>query len=125
MATSVVTTTNRRLLETGDFRLLESGTGVSSPLGAVRLLESSTTTITQTAGVGGDQWGASGGGAVSAGPSPIKKTLSYAQRQANYIVSGEPTPATGTRTVESEMSNSALDGHTLDDALPPGGSTAG
>lgn len=33
--------TDRRLLETSSFRLLESGTGPSSPLGAVRLLESS------------------------------------------------------------------------------------
>jgi len=36
----VVTSVNRRLLETGSFRLMESGAGASSPLGAVRLLES-------------------------------------------------------------------------------------
>lgn len=34
--------TNRRLLEAGGFRLLETGSGPSSPSGAVRLLESST-----------------------------------------------------------------------------------
>jgi hypothetical protein len=81
--------------------------------------------------MGGDTWGANGGGAVAVGGGatdqtgyvkPIAITPSDCETQTNYIpsmLSAVP------RTVIGLESNAALSGQTPDSALAAGGSNAG
>lgn len=105
-----------------------SGIVISQSPGAGVAPQSTVVTLTvssgraQVAGNGGDRWGAQGGGITPVGVlAPVEQTLSYAQRQANYLVSG----TTNTRSVESDMSRGTLSGNFPDALLPTGGSNAG
>jgi hypothetical protein len=82
--------------------------------------------VTAVAGMGGDVWGAFGGGAVPIGGGvsgqtgfgkPISATLSDGETATNYLQ--------GTPSVKALESNTALSGQTLDSALASGGSNAG
>lgn len=80
--------------------------------------------ITAPAGVGGDQWGANGGGIVPAGTKPIAATLADASRQNNY----QPIPTTVAPergSVGEQISHAALDRVTPDSAIGFGGGTQG
>lgn len=92
--------------------------------------------VTAVAGMGGDVWGANGGGAVPIGGGatdqtgyvkPIAITPSDGETATNYIPSALPAAAKGspTRTVLGQESNTALSNQTLDSALASGGSNAG
>lgn len=83
--------------------------------------------VTAVAGMGGDVWGANGGGAVPIGGGvagasgytyPVAMTIADGQTAANYLP-GTPS------TVKAQESNAALSGQTLDTSLASGGSNAG
>jgi hypothetical protein len=87
--------------------------------------------VQATAGMGGDVWGANGGGAVPIGGGatdqtgyvkPIAITPSDAETATNYIPS---TLRTNFPSVLGLESNAALSGQTKDSALASGGSNAG
>lgn len=84
-----------------------------------------TPNVTAPSGIYGDQWGANGGGAEPIGggiigqtgwSDSVKVTISDGQRSEAYII-GTPN-----QSVSSQMSDTALDGHTPDYTLPTGGS---
>jgi hypothetical protein len=84
--------------------------------------------VTAPAGVGGDKWGANGGGITPVGggligqtgfDTPVKVTVSDGQRGLNYLID----PVNANKSVGRQMSDTHLEGHTPDDTLPPGGST--
>jgi hypothetical protein len=85
--------------------------------------------IVAPAGIGGDVWGALGGGVTPIGGGvcgqqgydrPIAVTVSDGERAANYIVT--PAPAS---TVKGGESDTSLPGSTPDSSLPAGNSNAG
>lgn len=83
--------------------------------------------VTAVAGMGGDVWGANGGGAVPIGGGvagvngytyPVAVTASDGQTATNYI----PSAA---KPVLAQEANTTLPGQTLDTSLASGGSNAG
>jgi hypothetical protein len=87
--------------------------------------------VQATAGMGGDVWGANGGGAVPIGGGatdqtgyvkPIAITPSDAETATNYIPS---TQRSVIRSVLGQENAALLSGQTLDSALASGGSNAG
>jgi hypothetical protein len=89
--------------------------------------------VLAVAGMGGDVWGANGGGAVAIGGGavdqtgyvkPIAITPSDCETATNYIpvVVNRAPPA---RSVLGQMNVDALSGQTQDSALASGGSNAG
>jgi hypothetical protein len=92
--------------------------------------------VTAVAGMGGDKWGANGGGinpigggvtGVQGWDERLKVTTSDGQRTTTYEVNPIPVIAKGapTQSVLSQVSNSALSELSFDDTLPGGGSHAG
>jgi hypothetical protein len=87
------------------------GTQLSAPSGSVQ----PTTPPLPTAGFNGDVWGPNGGGVTPPNqPTPVLQALTYATLPANQL-----SPATQAQTtVASQMSDTALDGHTPVNMLP-------
>lgn len=87
-------------------------------------------------GIGGDRWGANGGGITPigngvTGPSGwderVAATASDGQTAENLELNPIPLTARGapTQSVKSQSSNGSLSQQSLDDALPGGGSNTG
>jgi len=81
--------------------------------------------VNAPAGVGGDQWGAYGGGITPIGTSkPVAATLSDGETAANYLPTivnrAPPTPA-----VLGQENVGALSGQALDSSLASGGVNVG
>jgi hypothetical protein len=72
--------------------------------------------VTATAGLGGDRWGANGGGITPVGVDPgitnVQQALSRGQREANtnYLLNSYGT----TQTVLADMATGAVSGQTAD-----------
>lgn len=90
--------------------------------------------VVAPAGIGGDLWGANGGGITPVGggvtgqtgySKPVKVTVSDGERAANYIISGGQNIAGAPVSVVGAMGNDTLSGQTLDSSLPAGDSTLG
>jgi hypothetical protein len=92
--------------------------------------------VNAPAGLGGDLWGANGGGITAIGNGVTGQTgwderVAPAQNRGltagNYEVSPIPVNAKGapTQSVKTQESNGALSELSLDDALPSGGSNQG
>lgn len=91
--------------------------------------------VLAVAGMGGDVWGANGGGAVAIGGGavdqtgyvkPIAITPSDCETATNYIPNALPVTArTMVRTVLGQEANASLSNQTQDSALASGGSNAG
>lgn len=88
--------------------------------------------VLAVAGMGGDVWGANGGGAIAVGGGavdqtgyvkPIAITPSDCETATNYIPSA--VRATLVRTVLGQESTALLSGQALDSSLVAGGSNAG
>ena len=86
------------------------------------------------AGIGGDRWGAYGGGQTPIGGGvfgptgydrPIAVTIPDGERATNYIVSGGQNQAGAPVSVLGAESDAVLPGTTFDDTLPTGDSTTG
>jgi hypothetical protein len=86
------------------------------------------------AGLGGDKWGAYGGGQTPIGGGvfgptgydrPIAVTVADCERAANYIVSGGQNQAGAPISVVGAQADAALPATTFDDTLPTGDSTTG
>jgi hypothetical protein len=86
--------------------------------------------VLAVAGMGGDVWGAYGGGAVAIGGGvtgqtgfgkPVAATVADGETAANYLPSA-PVPL---RSVLSSENNASLSGQALDSSLASTGSNAG
>lgn len=77
--------------------------------------------VTAPAGVGGDLWGANGGGiAPMGGSKPIAATLSDGETANNY----QP-PASPPQPLGCNESNASLSAQTLDSSIGSGGANQG
>ncbi len=92
--------------------------------------------VLAVAGMGGDVWGANGGGAIAVGGGatdqtgyvkPVAITPSDCETATNYIPSAAPLTMKGPviGTVLGQQNNDMLSGQTQDSALASGGSNAG
>lgn len=92
--------------------------------------------VTAVAGLGGDLWGANGGGITPVGggvtgqtgwDERVAATVSDGQTAANYQVNPIPQNNKGApmQPVQQQTSNGALSRGSFDDALPSGGSNQG
>jgi hypothetical protein len=87
--------------------------------------------VLAVAGMGGDVWGANGGGAVAIGGGvtgqtgygkPVAATLSDGETATTYMQS---TQTANFPSVKGQESNAAVSGQTLDSTLASGGNNAG
>lgn len=92
--------------------------------------------VNAPAGMGGDLWGAYGGGITPVGggvsgidgyDKPVAVTLSDGESANNYEVSPIPVSGKGapTQSLKSQQSSAQLSGQVFDDSLASGGSNAG